>query len=165
MTKIIPNQSGMDFVADNAFHIEESSLYKKIGDGVRSVELIRIKDNMLVFVEAKTTFPNPDNPSEENFARFQSEIYEVCEKFIHSLNLLSSVEVGVTEEKYPDDFTVPAKISLVFMLVIKNHKFKWCKRIKSKLEAELPRYLKSIWKPMVYVINQDIAVKQGLVVS
>jgi hypothetical protein len=164
MVKIIPNQSGMDFIADNTFHIEESSLYKNIGEGVRSVEFIRIKDNLLVFVEAKTAFPNPNNPSEENYAKFQSEIGEVCEKFTHSLNLFSLVEVGLAEEEYPNDFTAPARVSLVFMLVIKNHKLDWCRNVKGKFIAALPRYLKKIWKPTVYVINQEIAMEQGFVV-
>ena len=165
MVRIIPNQSGMDFIADNAFHIEESGLYKNAGNGIRSVEFVRVKEDRLLFVEAKTTFPNSDNPSEENKARFQEEIAEVCEKFIHSLNLLSSVEIGVVEGDYSDGFDIPENVLLVFMLVVKNHEFKWCKPIKGKLEAELPYYLKKIWKPTVYVINQSTALKQGLITS
>jgi len=164
MARIILNQSGMDFIADNTFHIEESGLYKNIGKGVRSVEFIRIKDNRLLFVEAKTSFPNPNNPCENNDEIFQSEIGEVCKKFIHSLNLVSSVEMGVAEEVFPKDFIVPDSVSLVFILVIKNHEFEWCRPIKSKLESELPTYLKRIWKPIIYVINQEVAAKQGLLV-
>jgi len=140
MIKIIPNQSGMDFIADNTFHIEASALYKNIGDGIRTVEFIRIKENRALFIEAKTAFPNPDNPSEKNKARFHNEITEICEKFIHSLNLLSSIKLGVAEEERFGEFSIPQKVSLVFMLVIKNHKLEWCKPIKSKIEAELPSY-------------------------
>ena len=104
MGKLIKNQSGMDFIADNAFHIEESEVYSKIGEGIKSVEFIRAVDDKLVFVEAKTTFPNPDNPSVENYKRFQAEISDVCDKFIHSLNLYSSIKAGVNEEVFDDDF-------------------------------------------------------------
>jgi len=165
MDKIIPNQSGMDFIADNSFHIEEADIFRKIGDGIRSVEFIRVKGDMLLFVEAKTSFPNPNNPDADNKARFQSEIDEICEKFIHSLNLFSSIEVGVAKDGYPDEFVKPKKLSLVFLLVIKNHEFKWCRPIKGKLEAELPHYIKKIWKPTVYVINQKVATEQGFIVS
>ena len=41
MVRVIPNQSGMDFIADNTFHIEESDLYKNAGDGIKSVEFVR----------------------------------------------------------------------------------------------------------------------------
>ena len=166
MVRVIPDQSGMDFIADNTFHIEESSLYKNIGDGVRTVELIRVKDDtLLLFVEAKSTFANPNNPCRENEAKFQKEIEEVCEKFIHSLNLLSSIEIGITEDALPDDFILPDNVSLVFMLVVKEHDFKWCKPIKGEIEATLPHYLKKIWKPSVYVINQEIATEQNIVIS
>jgi hypothetical protein len=36
MSDII-TESGMDFVADNIFHIEKSPLYTQIGSGVRSL--------------------------------------------------------------------------------------------------------------------------------
>jgi len=165
MAKIIPNQSGMDFIADNTLHIEESELYKNVGEGVRSVEFVRIKDGNLLPVEARTTFPNPNNPCKDNKARFQNEIDEICDKFMHSLNMLSSIELGVTAETYPDDFLLPEETSLVFMLVVKNHEFKWLGSIKNKIEANLARYLKNIWRPKVLVLNQNAAIKQGLVVG
>jgi len=165
MCKIIPNQSGMDFIAENTFHIEQSRLFKNIGDGVRTVELIRAKDDKLLFIEAKTSFPNPINPKTENTTRFQEEIIEVCEKFIHSLNMFSSVKSGVSEHGFHSDFIVPKKIKLVFMLIIKNHEFEWCKPIKVEIEEILPLYLKKIWKPIVYVINQEIASEQELIIN
>ena len=82
--------------------IEESAAYASIGGCVKSVEFIRAIDDKLVFVEAKTTFPNPDNPSAGNDERFQAEINYVCDKFIHSLNLYSSIRVGVNEETLAD---------------------------------------------------------------
>ena len=158
-------QSGMDFAADNAFHIEESPLYKSAGDRVRTVEFIRIIGNRLLFIEAKTTFANPDNPAGGNFIRFESEIDQICEKFIHSLNMYSSVKVGVADNPFPERFMPPEKISIVFVLVIKNHEIEWCKPIYAKLVETLPLYLKKIWKPHVIVMNHEIAMKWNLVVS
>jgi len=157
-------ESGMDFVDENVFHIEKSRLYTNLNDGVRSVEFVRIKDDKLIFVEAKASFPNPDNPCEENLEKFKSAIEELCEKFIHSLHLLSSVKLGVQIESLPIEFSLPERTSLVFLLVIKNHKFVWLKPIKGKIESTLPSVLKKIWKPEVIVINQAVAIKHGLVV-
>jgi hypothetical protein len=156
-------ESGMYFISDNSFHIEKSPLYTNIGKGVKSVEFIRIKDTKLVFVEAKTTFPNPQNSSlSGNLVKYNEEIADIRNKLIHSLNLYSSVKAGVAEEKLPDAFNAQDKIQIVFVLVIKKHKIGWCKPIKTKLLQELPSYLKKIWKPEVYVINSDGAVKWQL---
>ena len=160
------SEPGMDFIADNSFHIEKSSIYKKLlSQGIRSVEFVRVKDDELLFVEAKTTFPNPNNPSVENRKKFQSEINEICDKFIHSLNLFSSVKVGVAENAFPIGFVLPEKVSLKFILVIKDHELKWCRKIKIALNDKLPSYLNKIWKPNIRVINHDGARKDNLTVS
>ena len=164
MNKVI-TESGMSFIADNSFHIEESNLYKGLGKGVRSVEFLRIKDNKLLFIEAKRSFPNPNNPDIENMERFQLEIDEVCEKFIHSLNLLFSIEVGVLDSVFESDFILPEKIVLEFVLVIKNHEMKWCKLVQDKLTTNLPKYIIKIWKPIVYVINYENAARWKLIVD
>ena len=158
-------ESGMDFIAENTFHIEKSELYRNLGESVRSVEFVRVKDDKLLFVEAKITFPNPNNPSVENFAKYQAEIDEICDKFIHSLNLFSSVKVGVAKNAFTGDFVLPEKVTLMFILVIKEHELIWCKRIKETLMDALPLYLKRIWDPTVWVINQEVAAKYNLVIS
>jgi hypothetical protein len=131
-------ESGMDFIADNTFHIEKSQLYTSLGEGIRSVEFVRIKNNKLLFVEAKTTFPDPEK-SENNF---QTQINDICEKFIHSLSLYSSIKVGINEEIFANDFMPPKKSFLIFILVIKKHEIKWCKPIKQELTRTLPPCLK-----------------------
>ena len=130
-------ESGMSFVCENTFYIEKSETYTSMSEGVRSVEFVRVKADKLLFVEAKTSFPNPNNPCAENFERFLSEVNEIREKFIHSLSLLSSIEVGVAEECFPSDFALPGKVSLEFVLVIKNHELRWCKQVKEKLTTTL----------------------------
>jgi hypothetical protein len=157
-------ETGMDFVSDNTFHIEKSRLYSSICEDVRTVELVRVIDDKLLFVEAKTTFPNPNNPSKENLERFHKLITEVYEKFLHSLNLLSFIKLGVVEEKLPVDFILPEKVSLMFLFVIKDHKSKWCKRIKQTLIAALPPYPKKIWEPEVFVINHETATKRNITI-
>jgi hypothetical protein len=115
-------------------------------------------------VEAKTTLPNPQNSSlPGNLTKYNEEIADIRDKFIHSLNLYSSVKAGVAEEKLHDAFNARDKIRLVFVLVIKKHEIGWCEPIQTKLLQELPSYLKKIWKPEVYVINCNTAIKRQIV--
>ena len=67
-------ESGMHFIAENSFYIEKSNIYTKLGEGIKSIEFVRVIDNKLLFVEAKSTFPNPSNSSTANLARYQLEI-------------------------------------------------------------------------------------------
>ena len=146
-------------------YIEKSDLFARLGDGVRSVEFIRVKDGKLLFVEAKTSFANPNNPSAENVSKFQSEIEEICEKFIHSLNLLSSVEIGVEGNVFDCSFVLPKSVSLEFILVIRNHELKWCKQVQDKITFKLPKYISKIWKPRVRVINFENAARWKLIIE
>ena len=156
-------ESGMNFVATNAFHIEESDLYKSLSEGIRSVEFLRVKNEKLLFIEAKKSFPNPNNPDASNIKNFQLELDEVCEKFIHSLNLFSSIKLGVSDNIFENNFILPEKVTLEFVLVIKNHELKWCKQVHSKLMTNMPKYIIKIWKPNVYVINYENAKKWRLI--
>jgi hypothetical protein len=159
------NESGMLFAADNTFRIEKSTLYTHMSAGIRSVEFIRIMDNTLLFIEAKTSFANPENPDDGNYANFLLSVNEICEKFIHSLNMYASVKAGVAGELLPDSFIPPEKVTLVFVLVIKNHEQDWCKGIEVKLRQALPPYLCKIWRPEVYVMNHETARKWHLIAN
>jgi len=154
----IKDMSGIRFIANNTFHIEQSAVYKNIGECVKSVDFIRVKEDKLVFLEAKTSFPNPDNACAGSYEKFQNEIVDICDKFIHSLNLFSAIEVGAKEEIFAVDFVLPKKVSLLFILVVKNHESKWCRNIQTEFRSALPKYVKKIWKPEVYVINEKTAI-------
>jgi len=155
------NESDMVFIADNAFHIEKSPEYTNLGNGVKSVEFVRVMNNNLLFIEARKTFPNPYS-SKENRERFKSQLSDICDKFVHSLNLFAAIKVGVTGYPTQRDFSLPERVSLFFVLVIKNHEPSWCKKIEPTLRAALPRHLMKIWRPKIYVVNQATAGKRGL---
>jgi len=159
----IISKSGMDFIVDNAFAIEDSKIYKGLGAGIKSVEFVRVIDDMLLFVEAKTTFPNPNNPSEDEPNRFQVEVGDICDKFIHSLNLYLSIEVGVAENVQECDINKPDNVTIMLVLVIKKHELDWCKPVKVELDRVLPPYFKKIWKPRILVVNHEEAVNLSLV--
>jgi hypothetical protein len=157
-TDKFPHYSGMKFIPDSAYVIEKSPARLACGDGVRSVEFIRRKDTSLLFIEAKTTIANPETSSEP----YKTEIDKICEKFIHSLNLLSAIKIGIVKDALPDSFTEHEKISLAFILVVRDHKSKWCRPIKRSIEQTLPVYIKKIWQPSIYVINHETAINLGI---
>ncbi|MDR2296087.1 MAG: hypothetical protein LBD95_04750 [Clostridiales Family XIII bacterium] len=158
-TDNFPHYSGMRFVPDNVYVIETSAARLTCGDGIRSVEFICIKGNNLLFVEAKTTVADPDRSPKS----YRAEIDVICEKFIHSLNPLSAVKVGVVTETLPADFDYGGKVSLTFVLVVRNHDRKWCRPIKRAIEQSLPLYITKIWRPIVLVLNKDVAQEHQLV--
>ncbi|MDH8701940.1 hypothetical protein M2138_001292 [Dysgonomonadaceae bacterium PH5-43] len=161
MTKRI-TESGMCFIADNTFHIENSVSYATLKESIKTVEFIRAKDDKLLFMEAKSSFPNPNNPV--STAKFQSAVDDICNKFIHSLNLYASIAIGVNGE-FPPDFNPAIKVSLKFILIINNFEQKWCIPIEKALINQLRKSecIAKIWKPTVFVMNHKIASKQNFI--
>ena len=166
--------SGMDFVDDNAFHIETSSMYTQLGESIKSVEFVRSIGNKLLFIEAKSSFPNPNNPTpntnegnKTGSELFREEIENICDKFTHSLNLYSAICVGVTESGLPSEYKQADKVSLVFVLVINGFEKTWCSSVEVALENKLRKSIciKKIWKPKVHVINHETAFTRNLIVS
>jgi hypothetical protein len=154
-------ESDMSFVADNVFRIEKSAAYMALGDGIKSVEFVRRKDEKLLFVEAKSTFPNPDKSEE----RFDGAADDIAAKFVHSLNLYASIVLDVYIEDTSALSNSSGKNSVItLVLVIREHKTEWCVRVKKKLELLLNKtaYFREIWRPKVFVINYASAIKFGI---
>ena len=163
MAKTI-TESGMDFIADNTFHIEKSDVYTKLKGSIKTVEFIRVKDDKLLFVEAKSSFPNPNNS--ESSAKFQLEIDAICDKFVHSLNLYASIAIGVNGQ-LPPDFNPAVKVSLKFVLIFNDFEQEWCVKIQKALTNQLRKSesITKIWKPYVFAMNQEMATKQNLIIE
>ena len=161
--------SGMRFIRDNAFRIEKSDVHEKVkSNGIKVVEFIRVVENHLHFVEATKSLHDP-NKGERAVKYFKEEIEKIRDKFVHSLNLFASVEICVNEEILPDDFVLPKKALLVFALVVKEHDKIQCKltndALVNSLNQVMPRYWMHIWKPIVQVLNHEMAARQNLVVE
>jgi hypothetical protein len=153
-------ESGMEFIANNVFHIEKSQALIEAEQGIKSVEFVRMINNRIMFLEAKTTFPNPERTDAN---RFDEEVNDICEKFIHSITLYASIVVGVNYNELPEAFVVESKKSIWFVLVIRNHELAWCRYIQTKIRGSLPEYFQKIWDPQVFVINKKSAMKHNLV--
>lgn len=112
-----------DFQEDRIFKIEKSKLHNKIGDGIKVVEFLFLKDEYeLDFIEAKSSSPRP---TKDNIIRFNEFIEEISDKFIHSFNLYYSAILKRNEnyEEINNNFLKldSSKIKLKFILVIKGH--------------------------------------------
>lgn len=166
MSAII-TESDMDFIADNVFHIEKSAVYTNLKkEQVKTVEFVRAKEGKLLFVEAKSSFPNPNISNTENLDEFQSQVEILCEKFIHSLNVYTSIAIGVNGQ-LPPDFKPTHKVSISFVVVFNNFEKRWCSPIQKAVLNKLSESIciAKVWKPEVFVINDEIAKQRNLISS
>lgn len=163
------NESNMifgDFEEDKIFEIEKSKLHNKIGNGIKVVEFILLRDeNELNFIEAKSSSPRP---TKQNKIRFNEFIEEISDKFIHSFNLFYSIILKRNKdygEMNNNFFELDnSQIKLKFILVIKGHEIEWLLPISDALKRKLS-YQNTIWKSEVIVMNDKVANKYNLVKS
>ena len=144
------------------FHIEESSVYKSMGDNVCTIEFVlRHKDSEILLLEAKSSSPKPGN--QEKFDDFIDEIYR---KFSHSMDLYFSLVLKRLEDRdneMPEYFKSAdystARIKLI--LVINGHEIEWLAPICDALRDKLRRQIKT-WRLGFTVLNHEQAGEYGL---
>jgi hypothetical protein len=153
MADYIINESGMDFIAntDDTYQIEKSQALAIAGSNVKTVEFIRQSQGELRFVEAKFNKDFTD--------KFGEQKREICDKFLHSLNLYCSVMLGITADTIP---FVYDKTRTTLVLVINDCDETVCIQINGVLKSMLNPYLK-IWKADVSVLNLAFAKKYNLI--
>lgn len=161
------NESNMifgDFEEDKIFIIEKSKLHNKIGNGIKVVEFIFLRNkNELNFIEAKSSSPRP---TKLNNIRFNEFINEISDKFIHSFNLFYSAILKRNKDygEINNNFFEldNSQIKLKFIIVIKDHDIEWLLPISDALKKKLS-YHNTIWKSEVIVMNDQIANRYNLV--
>lgn len=172
MTRIIESDMIFgDYAEDSVFRIENSKLQKSCGNGVKTVEfLLYRKRDQLLFIEAKKSCPNGANKDEslDKSKKFEEYYSDIVNKFIDSLQMLLTT-VLVRNDNLDDmgdrikakkDY---AKTQFTFILVIKNaDDLEWLSGPRIELETRLKHILK-IWNARVLVLNEELAVKHGLV--
>lgn len=159
-------ESGMQFIAQNAWHIENSDLMKELGKGnnsISSVEFIRFVNGKLCFIEAKSSFPNVDNPEKKEDVNKNTD--RILKKYIDSLQMLLSVLNHVNTAELPDDITIERLKNLIFVLVIRDYPKQECNKIMLRFQKQLNCSIRQIWKPKILVINEEIAKQYKLVAA
>ena len=163
------DESGMTFgpyPSERCFHIEKSTLYTDIRQGVKMAEFLLLRADsdrpaMLWVVEAKSSSPRPK--SEPDFSQF---IAEVREKWIDALSLTLASLLGRHRQagtELPDPFKTLdlSRFDVRFVLVINGHRKDWLPPIQAALQKSL-RPLVRIWRfaPIsVAVLNDELALK------
>mgnify|MGYP005840200619 CR=1 FL=1 len=163
MIDFVESEMRFQFCEDKSFYIEKSHVYDKRlkGNGVSSVECITLFRNKVVFIEAKSSAPNPET-SNERFADF---IHHVVKKFKDSLSLCESMHSGLWPDRGMGKElaqTLYSNPEIQFILIIRNHKEKWSVQMQDALRKEMNSLLK-IWKAELLVINGEQALKLNLV--
>lgn len=160
-----------EFDEANLFYIEESKVYKTLGNGIKTVEFVlRYNENSIAFVEAKKSCPNAANrsESEEKEQKFEEYYASVTEKFIASLQIY----LACVLDKYEDVSEVGAEllnmkslrdIQLKCILVIKNTEdITWLAGPLAELKARLLQ-MRKIWRIEVAVLNEELARQYQLI--
>lgn len=161
-------ESGMKFSVNvaNSFLIEKSDFVQGLG-GMSKCEFISINDKEVRFVEAKTTFSNPNN----NKGNFDENIREVVSKFDGSIQILHGILVRHPNERkiygIPDSMASmdQSDIRYVLYLVIKNHKDEWVLNVSNELKSKLKTICK-LWRIQdsdIKVFNENFARQKGLI--
>lgn len=171
---IVIKESGMrfgEYDEKDVFYIEKSDEYQKklMPNGVKSCEFILKKDNVIYFVEAKTTCPNEitANTPDEKIRKYHEYIEDIMDKMRDSLALYASVLLKRHEmADIPADMLSPdlsgQRIKLV--LVVKNAEDAWLIPLKDKLSKVL-KHDSRIWKfEEIYVINEKRAREKHFVI-
>lgn len=166
-------ESGMTFgpyEEGSCFHIEQSSTYRKIEDGVKMAEFLLLRSGhgqspSVWIVEAKSSSPRPE--TQPNFDGF---IDEIRDKLTNALTL----GVAACLKRHPEAAgDLPTRILSLnlattdfrLVLVLNGHKEEWLPPLQDSLAKALRPVVKTwaLSATAVAVINDGIARGKGLI--
>lgn len=150
------------FKKENIFHIEKSGVYQQVGKNVKICEFIVKLKGKILFIEAKTTFSNPQKGT------FDKDIQDIYQKILNSLLLYSGILLGrpyKSLEKLPENLNSMKDKKIGLILIIKNHKKEWLISIDEKLNLLFYSIKKVFLIDFFKVLNEEIAEKYGLIHS
>lgn len=148
---------------EHLFHVEESEGYSMLREkGLKTVEFIYYNPESLklIFLEAKTSFSNPDSDSSKNF---EANIDEIVEKFSDALDLYLHQLIHKKTDNLFNTIDYNS-VEIRFFLVVKIAKRDWIKNIHDALNVRLQKLskIKHLWKPRLSVFNEELARKWKL---
>lgn len=159
-------ESGVNFGPfsdENLFYIEKSDAYIDLGQGFSTVEFICVDSKgKYIFIEAKSSSPNPESKDNTNFDEF---IDEITTKFQDSFQLFLSIvlgrrassDIGEEVRKFK-----AASSKIKFILVIPEHKIAWLAPINEALKKHLKKII-HVWNIDVAVMNKELAKENNLI--
>lgn len=158
------------FEEDSLFQIEDSEIYKELGDGIRTVEFIlRYTKDSIIFLEAKKSCPNSSNryESEEKREKFEEYFSSITKKFIDSLQIYLTVILNKYENmsevgRNLQNVHSIKDVQLKFVLVVKTADITWLAGPLEELKARLLP-IRKIWGIDVAVLNEELAKQYKIV--
>lgn len=158
-----------EYKEEQVFQIEKSEQYtKKLRQqNVRCCEFILLRSNKLYFIEAKASYPNPQNAksSDEKKAQYLKDIQEITEKMRHSLNLYANILLNrYSQEGVSDVMKNVENLEIRLILIIKNAKETWLAPLQDVFRKELKVEMR-IWKITdFFILNEEMARKKHFIV-
>lgn len=161
-------KSNMYLITDNnTLFIERELDSFTWSQGIKRVEFVRkIKfknHENLVFIEAKSSSPHPNNKS-----KFKEFINNVANKVIQSVWTIMALHLRHNTQLPLLKSTDIKILPFIYILILKNHPDDALIDIKNSLEDTLRQAIQyQNWKsnPSVFVFNEKMAIKYGLVVN
>jgi hypothetical protein len=158
-----------EYEESDIFHVEQSSIYKSLGEGVCTAEFVLYREpDKILMIEAKSSAPRPSkekNAENPDFDRFIDEVYS---KFVHSLDLYFSLVLKRLEDRkgeMPDKFKTidydSKKTKLKLVLVINGHETAWLSPITAALKEKMSRQVKTFSLDII-VLNHELAFEYRL---
>lgn len=143
---------------ERLFYIEQSEVYKNLGQGYRCAEFVWLKDRRLYVIEAKSSSPRP--AVEENGVNlFNDYIQRIADKFNVSWQLFLAAYTGRQDRQdmgYMLQQCSLAEVSVTLILIIHGHKTEWLPPLQEALSRKMAK-LSCIWRMQVAVINDQEA--------
>lgn len=139
-----------EYKEEQVFQIEKSEQYtKKLRQqSVRCCEFILLRSKKLCFIEAKTSYPDPQNAktSAEKKEQYLEDIQEITEKMRHSLNVYASILLNrYSQEGVSEAMRNVEELEIRLILIIKNAKKTWIAPLQDVFRKELKAEMR-IWK-------------------
>ena len=152
------------FDENDVLYIEKTVLYKKLGENVKIAEFIFKKNNSIVFVEAKSSAPNPGGDSADDFVTY---IEKISQKLNNAFSLLLSAKLNIVNDSKQEtekfiQLEEIANKKIAFRLVIRNTRKEYLRPIQDALQKKLLAQSK-IFNIDVKVINDEIAKQYKLI--
>lgn len=161
------------------FYIEKSDIYKRINkdvqrvnqenkEGVKIAEFLLLRDDTdshtIWIIEAKSSAPRPKSGKDD----FDKYIKDICDKFVNSLILTSSLKRNPdVNDKLSDNFKQIdiASAQFVFILVINGFKTDWIPPLQDALRKALRLTIIkwSLSSKNVLVLNEEGAREEKLI--
>lgn len=173
MEQITIQESDMTFGAYNkedVFHIEKSKICQELQDSkssIKTVEFILLKNQKLLFVEAKTSTANyAEAPTSEEKKKKQEEfIQEITQKWMDSLHIYCSLILKrIHSCEFPKKLSTEEVITgdFVPILVVKNGYKDSLIPLRDLLWEKLKSERK-IWNiKNILILNEELAQKYHL---